>query len=467
MANVKISDLTSAAAATGTQQFEVNDGFVSKKVTGAQILSYIEGEISSSPVLTGQVSLDDGTATAPSLTNTGDTNTGVFFPAADTVSIATGGTEALRVNSTQQMIVGGATADARLTVTGTGTTSTTPSTTTDIGAALGIRSSNAGSGNGGMLMFGVQQGYFASIKGFLQNGNGPVGALDFYTRQNPTDTTLTQRMRIDYNGNVGIGTTSPDAKFQVSGTSGSVQLKAGTDTNGYLEVNAFDSNPVYCVVAGSNATAGVFGTQTNIPTIFYSNNTERFRIGTSGQLGIGGANYGTSGQVLVSGGSGAAPSWGSVVTQGTVQTEAATGNSFTGIPSTAKIIIINISRFNPDSLGNAFIRVGTSSGFVTTGYISAGSKIQKDSGGGGFGATDTETTGFSIYAEGQEFNAVVTLTNLSGNNWMCQHTGVYEDMTYTLLGSGRISLSGVLDRVQVIPSPGTFGTSGTINILYY
>jgi hypothetical protein len=37
--------------------------------------------------------------------------------------------------------------------------------------------------------------------------------------------------------------------------------------------------------------------------------TERFRIGSAGQLGIGGATYGTSGQVLTSGGASAAPSW--------------------------------------------------------------------------------------------------------------------------------------------------------------
>lgn len=37
--------------------------------------------------------------------------------------------------------------------------------------------------------------------------------------------------------------------------------------------------------------------------------SERFRVGPSGQFGIGGATYGTSGQVLTSGGSGAAPSW--------------------------------------------------------------------------------------------------------------------------------------------------------------
>ena len=38
-----------------------------------------------------------------------------------------------------------------------------------------------------------------------------------------------------------------------------------------------------------------------------TNSTERIRIGTSGQIGLGGANYGTSGQVITSNGSAAAP----------------------------------------------------------------------------------------------------------------------------------------------------------------
>ena len=37
--------------------------------------------------------------------------------------------------------------------------------------------------------------------------------------------------------------------------------------------------------------------------------SERLRVGPAGEIGIAGANYGTSGQVLSSGGSGAAPSW--------------------------------------------------------------------------------------------------------------------------------------------------------------
>ena len=43
---------------------------------------------------------------------------------------------------------------------------------------------------------------------------------------------------------------------------------------------------------------------------FYTyNGQERLRIGSSGQIGLGGANYGSSGQVLTSGGSGSAVSW--------------------------------------------------------------------------------------------------------------------------------------------------------------
>jgi len=45
------------------------------------------------------VALDDGAVGAPALTNTGDLNTGVYFPAADTVGVVTGGTEQFRFGS--------------------------------------------------------------------------------------------------------------------------------------------------------------------------------------------------------------------------------------------------------------------------------------------------------------------------------------------------------------------------------
>ena len=45
------------------------------------------------------IRVPDGTAAAPSLTNTGDENTGIFFGAADEVSITTGGTERAQFDS--------------------------------------------------------------------------------------------------------------------------------------------------------------------------------------------------------------------------------------------------------------------------------------------------------------------------------------------------------------------------------
>jgi hypothetical protein len=47
-----------------------------------------------------------GTASAPSVTTTGDTNTGVFFPAADTAAITTGGSERMRIDSLGNVGIG-------------------------------------------------------------------------------------------------------------------------------------------------------------------------------------------------------------------------------------------------------------------------------------------------------------------------------------------------------------------------
>ncbi len=63
----------------------------------------------SNPTFTGVATFPAGTATAPSITTTGDTNTGVHFPAADTVAITTGGTQRVQVNASGNITVGGTT----------------------------------------------------------------------------------------------------------------------------------------------------------------------------------------------------------------------------------------------------------------------------------------------------------------------------------------------------------------------
>jgi hypothetical protein len=63
-----------------------------------------------------------GTAALPAITFTGDLNTGIYSPAADTIAFAEGGVEAARIDSSGRLLVGTSTSNTgyRLQVEGTG-----------------------------------------------------------------------------------------------------------------------------------------------------------------------------------------------------------------------------------------------------------------------------------------------------------------------------------------------------------
>jgi len=60
-----------------------------------------------------------GTASLPALTTTGDTNTGIFFPAADTIAFAEGGAEAMRIDSSGRVGIGTTSPTVKLAVVDT------------------------------------------------------------------------------------------------------------------------------------------------------------------------------------------------------------------------------------------------------------------------------------------------------------------------------------------------------------
>jgi len=137
------------------------------------------------------------------------------------------------------------------------------------------------------------------------DGDKP-GNLLFYTTADGASSP-TERLRIDSNGNLGIGENSPATKVHIKGTTPTLRIANGTSQ--VAEIKA-------------DTSATMFRTTTNHPLLFGTNDTERLRIGSSGQIGIAGANYGSSGQVLTSKGSGSAVAWESVSVG--ITTEAAT-----------------------------------------------------------------------------------------------------------------------------------------------
>jgi hypothetical protein len=128
-----------------------------------------------------------------------------------------------------------------------------------------------------------------------------------------TDNTLrfltngTERLRITSGGNIGIGTNT---------ISDFVDILYGQDAENIVVVRGADNTSEYAAIGvnGSNAVitgGGTGSTSTGIVfrTAASGTETERVRISSDGQIGLGGANYGNDNQVLTSTGNASAPEW--------------------------------------------------------------------------------------------------------------------------------------------------------------
>ena len=148
--------------------------------------------------------------------------------------------------------------------------------------------------------------------------------------------------------------------------------------------------------------------------------TERFRFAASGQLGVGGANYGTSGQVLTSGGASAAPSWTTISAAPTI-TATASGT----IAANASVIV------NSDATVSA----------VSEDAEVTGSIVAESSANGGSSSMAYDTANdkvVHIYVYNNKMYGRVGTTNANGslswgsqvNVWTGSGTAGYPDIAF-------------------------------------
>ena len=128
---------------------------------------------------TGVTTVQAGSVSLPALTTSGDTNTGIFFPAADTIAFTEGGAESMRVDSSGRLLVG--------------QTSTSSSNLLQVNSDARINSMTIGRGTGGDIT-NTALGYNTLLSNTTGDGCTAVGygALSLNTTG-------------DYNAAVGYG----------------------------------------------------------------------------------------------------------------------------------------------------------------------------------------------------------------------------------------------------------------------
>lgn len=281
----------------------------------------------------GVASFPDGTAAAPSITNTGDTNTGIYFPAADQVGIAANGVQQVLVTTSGPILNG------QLTISSTG----------------------------GQLL--------------------AMSKPDYSTGFSAVELVSDGRLRF----------TILNAAF----ATGSFELSASLYTNG---------------------------------------------------------SVGTSGQVLTSGGSGAAPSWKDSLTfSSNPATTSGTFFDFTGIPSHVREIEVYWQNVRVSDASDPAVQLIVGGSPIASGYQSSSSSS---------GADSTQTTGFHMYNDqtARYFSGIMRLVRAASGVWSETHSIALGGADAS--GGGWISGVGVVDGIRVTRiGAGTF-IQGNVSISY-
>jgi hypothetical protein len=209
-----------------------------------------------------------GSAAAPTLTFTGDTNTGIYSPGADQVAISTNGTARLFVNSSGDINIG-------------------HSSSSYSSAGRGLISVNGSSSS----IIDLQTGATTRFRMFCDGtdvelvNTEATGVIKFGTNS-------AERMRLDSSGRLGLGTTSPLSPLHVRGGSVIAQSASTASATVSFYAEAADAagtvNAPVNLVAATHGATGQGGSQFYVETRIPNGGlTRALTIDSSQRVGIG------------------------------------------------------------------------------------------------------------------------------------------------------------------------------------
>lgn len=294
--------------------------------------------------------------------------------------------------------------------------------------------------------------------------------------------------RISPQGRLGIGLTNPESPLHVETTGETILTVEGSGVpaagaGGMLllknnDTTANNINQIQSADVGGQTTSAI-----SFANVDQANNegdlrfltrpsagslTERFRFGSAGQFGIGGATFGTSGQVLTSQGASAAPSWadgGGITWLTTVSLLNQSAVTVTGIDTNAEHIIIAVINafLNADANEGYRLRFGDGSLVTSNNYrYSVGSRS-----GSNFSSSDDKylANQSSYTGANNTFEGHLWLSKV-GTQWsISQMFGVRNATSGPNFGGGSFTGSEDIDRIQLATGTSTYG-GGTLRVGY-
>lgn len=338
MANIKITELNAAGSLAADDVLPVVDISTdeTKKITSTNLFR----------------TLPDGTAAAPALAFSSDQANGIYLAGTDTVGITTGGTQRVTVDASGNVVISG-----DLTVQGATTTvESTTVTIDDKNLELGSVSTptDTTADGGGITLKGAtdktiswvnstdawtlsEHVNIASAKEFRIAGTKVLDATSLGSAVVGSSLTSVGTIATGVWNGTAIGTayiaddavtaakladdavtTAKIADDAVTAanlantavTPGSYTLSSVTvDAQGRVTAASSGASPDTDKIIEGNTEAEVVDTGSNGHFKVTTEGSERFRVASAGQIGIGGTNYGSSGQLLTSNGASSAPSW--------------------------------------------------------------------------------------------------------------------------------------------------------------